>query len=120
MARKKAGISVNPRIRITRGEVIVMGPGKADLLEAIQRTGSIRAAAEEMGMSYMRAWGLIRTMNAEFAEPLVEKTRGGKVHGGAELTQLGTEVLRLYRDMDRKARRAIGASVRALQKRLAD
>ena len=118
MARKKAGISVNPRIRITRGEIIVMGPGKADLLEAIQRTGSIRAAAGELGMSYMRAWGLIRTMNAEFAEPLVAKTRGGRVHGGAELTSLGQEVLQLYRDMDKKARRAIESSIRRLRSRL--
>lgn len=45
-----------PRLRILLGEAITLGPGKADLLEAIGRTGSISAAAREMGMSYLRAW----------------------------------------------------------------
>ena len=60
--------------------------GKADLLDAVARTGSIRAAAEALEMSYMRAWTLIRTMNAAFRSPLVEKIRGGAGQGGARLT----------------------------------
>ena len=32
-----------------------IGPGKAKLLESIRDTGSISAAAREMGMSYKRA-----------------------------------------------------------------
>lgn len=80
---------------------MIIGPGKADLLEAIAQTGSIRSAADEMGMSYMRAWSLIRTMNAEFLEPLVEKTRGGALKGGAALTPNGERVLRIYRDMEK-------------------
>lgn len=100
--------SVRPRIRIVRDDgTIVMGPGKADLLDAIQRTGSIRAAAEELGMSYMRAWTLVRTMNAAFRSPLVEKERGGSDQGGAQLTERGLSVLRLYRKMEEKAERAV-------------
>jgi molybdate transport system regulatory protein len=111
-------IKVRPRIRITRDDVILLGPGKADLLEAIARTGSIRAAATEMGMSYMRAWGLVRTMNQEFRGPLVEKARGGSVHGGAHLTDLGTSILDLYREMEDKALKAIAPGVRALRRKL--
>ena len=100
--------SIKPRIRITDDDgTIVMGPGKADLLEAIRRSGSIRAAAEELGMSYMRAWTLVRTMNAAFRSPLVEKERGGSAQGGAQLTDRGRKVLELYRTMEEKARRAI-------------
>lgn len=97
--------SLRPRIRIVRDsdETIVLGPGKADLLDAIARTGSIRAAAEELGMSYMRAWTLVRTMNAAFRSPLVEKERGGAGQGGATLTERGTRVLRLYQQMQKKA-----------------
>jgi molybdate transport system regulatory protein len=99
--------AIRPRIRIV-GEngTIVMGPGKADLLEAIGRTGSIRAAAGELEMSYMRAWTLVRTMNAAFRSPLVEKERGGAEQGGAQLTPRGETVLRLYRQMEQKAARA--------------
>jgi molybdate transport system regulatory protein len=100
--------SVRPRIRIVSDDgTIVLGPGKADLLDAIARTGSIRAAAGELGMSYMRAWTLVKTMNAAFRSPLVEKERGGSEQGGAQLTDRGTSVLALYRKMEAKAEKAI-------------
>jgi molybdate transport system regulatory protein len=99
--------TLRPRIRIVGDDgTIVLGPGKADLLDAIARTGSIRAAAAELGMSYMRAWTLIRTMNDAFREPLVEKVRGGSEQGGAQLTPSGKNVLGLYRRMEEKAARA--------------
>ena len=100
--------TIRPRFRIVRDDdTIVLGPGKADLLEAIGRTGSIRAAAESLGMSYMRAWTLVRTMNAAFRAPLVEKERGGAGQGGAQLTESGERVLALYRKMEEKAGRAV-------------
>ena len=52
------------------GEEPAMGPGKADLLEAIARTGSISAAGRALGMSYRRAWLLVDAMNRCWAEPL--------------------------------------------------
>ncbi len=98
---------LRPRIRIVGDDgTIVLGPGKADLLDAIARTGSIRAAAGELGMSYMRAWTLVRTMNDAFRAPLVEKVRGGSEQGGAQLTDSGRKVLSLYRKMEEKAARA--------------
>jgi molybdate transport system regulatory protein len=98
---------LRPRIRIVDDDgTIVLGPGKADLLDAIARTGSIRAAAGELGMSYMRAWTLVKTMNAAFRKPLVEKERGGAAQGGAQLTPAGQKVLQLYRRIEEKAARA--------------
>jgi molybdate transport system regulatory protein len=114
--KRTAHYEVRPRIRVLRDDgTIVLGPGKADLLEAIAETGSIRAAAAELEMSYMRAWTLIRTMNGAFAEPVVEKVRGGTDQGGARLSAAGKRVLRLYRSMERKARRAVGEDVRELR-----
>ena len=95
-----------------------MGPGKADLLEAIANNGSIRGAADELGMSYMRAWTLVKTMNAAFRSPLVEKERGGSSQGGAHLTERGQRVLALYRTMEEKAGRAITREWARLQKEL--
>ena len=98
---------LRPRLRVVAADgTIVLGPGKADLLDAIARTGSIRAAAGELEMSYMRAWTLVRTMNAAFRSPLVEKERGGTEKGGAQLTERGRSVLALYRRMEEKATRA--------------
>lgn len=99
-----SGYSLHPRVRMLCGTAIAFGPGKSDLLEALQRTGSITKAAGQMGMSYMRAWTLIRTMNRCFSEPLVMAIRGGtKGGGGAALTETGREVLTLYRRMEHKS-----------------
>jgi molybdate transport system regulatory protein len=60
-----------------------MGPGKADLLEHIARSGSISAAAKAASMSYSRAWQLVDTMNRAFKSPLVGTAIGGARRGGA-------------------------------------
>lgn len=85
------------RLRIMLAPGQWLGPGKADLLEAIADTGSISAAGRRMGMSYKRAWGLVEGLNEMFGAPLVAASRGGAAHGGAGLTDLGAEVLALYR-----------------------
>jgi molybdate transport system regulatory protein len=109
---------VKPRIRVMRGAGIVLGPGRADLLEAIRRTGSIRDAARSLGMSYMRAWDLVRSLNAEFSRPLVAAERGGAAHGGASVTREGAEVLALYRAMEAASLEASAAAWRRLRSRL--
>ncbi len=116
--RSHRATTVKPRIRATRGDVILIGPGKADLLEAIGETGSIRSAAERIGMSYMRAWSLVRTLNENFREPLVERTRGGARHGGAIVTPLGRAVLGLYREMEQRSERAMKPVWRKIERLL--
>ena len=81
------------RLRIRLGDAIAMGPGKADLLDAIDAHGSISAAARAIGMSYRRAWLLVEEMNGCFAAPLVE-TRPG---AGAHLSDGAHAVLVAYR-----------------------
>jgi len=109
---------LKPRLRVVRGAEILLGPGKADLLSAIGRHGSLRAAARELGMSYMRAWSLVRTMNGAFREPLVAASRGGAGHGGATLTLTGARVLALYRAMERASLAATAADWRRLSRLL--
>jgi molybdate transport system regulatory protein len=92
-----------PQIRIMFRKAIAMGPGKADLLRAIGQTGSISAAARQLGMSYRRAWLLVDTMNQCFRSPLVETLTGGQHGGGARVTEFGQDVLRRYLAMEAKA-----------------
>lgn len=108
------------RIRIVFGDAGMIGPGKADLLDGIARCGSIAAAGREMGMSYKRAWELIGTLNAMFRAPLVARTRGGPGGGGAVLTDLGREVLALYRGLETEASEAGRARLAALNGLLGD
>lgn len=93
-----------------------IGPGKVALLEAIANTGSISAAARQMGMSYRKAWLLIDAFNNTFSEPVISTETGGDHGGGAKLTRTGEEVLRLFREMESKAIAAIEPSRRAFEK----
>ena len=77
------------KLQLYCGDEIAMGPGKADLLEAIAREGSISAAGRALGMSYRRAWMLVDTMNRCFRAPLVETHPGGGKNAGAQLTPEG-------------------------------
>ena len=97
------------KIRVTNGNLIAMGPGKADLLEAIDTSGSISAAAKQMGMSYRRAWELVDVMNKCFKQPLVLSSPGGQHGGGAQLTEFGYLILKTYRDLVVKAEIATSA-----------
>ncbi|MDX1575515.1 MAG: LysR family transcriptional regulator [Kiloniellales bacterium] len=115
-ARRGAEPHDSPRLRVLLGAAIAIGPGKADLLDAIVAGGSISAAAKRMGMSYRRAWLLVDTMNSCFRGPLVASARGGAGGGGARLTPLGQEVLARYRDMEAKALDSLDEDLAAFAK----
>lgn len=112
---KTASPVLVPRLRIVQAGKPPFGPGKAELLEYIAATGSIRTAAQEMGMSYPRAWGLVREMNDLFAGPLVTRTRGGGSGGGAVLTPLGETVLQRYTRMEAACDKATAPEWAALR-----
>jgi molybdate transport system regulatory protein len=89
--------SLKLKIQLLCGEEIAMGPGKADLLDAIVAHGSISGAARAMDMSYRRAWLLVDAMNRCWREPLVETSPGRAKGGGARLSDAGRRVLDRYR-----------------------
>ncbi len=103
------------RLRVVLGGDIAVGPGKADLLQAIAETGAIAAAGRRLGMSYKRAWLLVETMNGCFREPLVEAAKGGVGGGGATLTLLGEQVLAAYRRMEAKVVDATAAELEEMR-----
>ncbi len=94
--------SLQLRLKLVLGPDTALGPGKADLLEAIAQAGSIAAAGRQLGMSYKRAWLLVDTMNGCFKTPLVSSVRGGKGGGVARLTPAGKDVLQRFRNIERK------------------
>jgi molybdate transport system regulatory protein len=73
-----------------------MGLGKKELLEKIKETGSIKAAAIEMKISYRHAWEMIKKMNAISDAPLVIKNTGGSSGGGTIVTKEGEELIACY------------------------
>lgn len=105
-------------LRLTLSDRVALGPGKADLLEAIRDTGSIAAAGRLMGMSYQRAHDLVSALNEDFEAPLIEAVTGGMRGGGAQLTVLGGEILRAYRAVEADALAATATQLEWLRGRL--
>ena len=99
-------------LRVLGKSVAAMGPGKAELIERIGRTGSISAAARDMGMSYRRAWQLVESLNETFDEPVVTTATGGMRGGGARVTAFGKRLAARFRAMEHKASAAIAADLR--------
>lgn len=100
-------VQVRPRLRVMWGDEVALGPGRVELMEFIRETGSLRAAADRMGISYMRAWNLVKLTNRCFGSPVVQANRGGRTGGGAKLTEAGEEVIVLYRMMEEESQRAV-------------
>jgi molybdate transport system regulatory protein len=116
-SRMRSANMARVRVSIVFESGARIGPGKAKLLESIRDTGSISAAAREMGMSYKRAWLLLDSINQAFTEPVVTAAPGGAGGGGAVLTAFGTEVLECYRRIEKRANARAADDVAALARR---
>ena len=99
-------------LRVLGARAAALGPGKAELIERIDQTGSISAAARAMGMSYRRAWQLVEALNADFREPVIRTAGGGRQGGGASVTAYGRRLAARFRAMEDKASAAVAADLR--------
>lgn len=102
-------IRLNLRLSFPGG--VPLSHGKAELLELIRETGSIRQAAAKMDMSYRRAWLLVDELNHMFREPSIETKQGGKSGGGAALTAFGEELLKRFRAMEKQTMKTLAHDI---------
>lgn len=102
-AKKARAPVLRFRMRVTDGDRIAVGPGKIALLEAVARTGSITAAAKSLSMSYRRAWLLLDELNRSLEQPAVDSAKGGPQGGGSSLTDVGRQLITLYRRIEQRA-----------------
>lgn len=107
------------RFRIDFNPHCSIGPGKIALLEAIGRTGSLRQAARELGMSYRYAWRLLDSINHSFTELSTTSSVGGAGGGGVELTTFGADLIRRYRAFARRVDRLAQSEFKDLANRVA-
>ena len=98
---------ITVRVRIYFGATLAIGPGRIELLEGVQRTGSLSQAARDMGMSYRRAWLLMQSLNESLCNPASLAARGGRRGGGATVTPTGRALIQTYRRTESKVARNI-------------
>ncbi|MFO7899752.1 MAG: LysR family transcriptional regulator [Planctomycetota bacterium] len=85
------------RVWVEKAGRPVFGDGRAELLGRIDETGSIRAAAEQMGMSYRHAWSHLAKIEQGLGRKVVRRRVGGPGGGGSTLTPAGRRLLENYR-----------------------
>jgi molybdate transport system regulatory protein len=115
----KAGDKTSLHLRIDFGGERSIGPGKIRLLELINETGSISAAGRSLAMSYRQAWLLVDELNHMFREPVVLAQTGGGGGGGTVVTETGNDIVRLYREVERRAYGVSTTEMRSLTRLLA-
>ncbi len=69
------------------------GPGRVELLQRIEETGSINKAAKQMGMSYKKAWEMISALNTQASKPFVITQTGGEKGGGSVITKEAKQLI---------------------------
>lgn len=74
-----------------------LGDGRYRLLTAVERAGSINAAAKELKISYRKAWSQLQAMEAAAPFPLLERRIGGKGGGETRLTSEARRLLQNFR-----------------------
>lgn len=101
-------MELKTKVWIEEGGELVFGPGRAGLLEAIERSGSISAAARRMEMSYRKAWSMLKASERRLGRPLLEGARGGVGGGGARLTDCGRKLLTTFRRIEEEFKKLAG------------
>jgi molybdate transport system regulatory protein len=90
-------MKIDGRFWLTKENQSFLGAGRIELLERIDKIGSINAAAKEMKMSYKAAWERINGMNALADQPLIERSTGGRGGGGTKLTPYAHELIATFK-----------------------
>lgn len=75
---------------------VVFGEGRKELLQLIEKTGSLNKAAKELQMSYRAAWGKIKDTEKRLGFPLLTTQTGGAAGGGSRLTDRARKWLEAF------------------------
>jgi molybdate transport system regulatory protein len=89
-----------------------MSDYRLQLLVFVAKTGSLAEAAQQMGLSYRRAWGKVKELEQNLRLPLVQSSAGGAGGGHTEITPEGRELLRRYAEFQQRAESAVRKAYR--------
>lgn len=81
-----------------------MGIGVLWLLERVGTSGSLRAAASNLGISYSKAYAMVKNLEDQLGLPVVDRKRGGASHEGSSLTEFGHRFITLYNAFQAEAK----------------
>ncbi|HUW56764.1 MAG TPA: LysR family transcriptional regulator [Planctomycetota bacterium] len=97
-----ASPAVRTKVWFTVGDMHAFGSGLARLLESIERSGTLSAAAEDARMSYRHAWKLLKNAEKHLGEQLILPQAGGAHGGRTTLTDNGRRLLDVFQRLNRE------------------
>jgi molybdate transport system regulatory protein len=106
--RPESGVVMRSKVWVEKDGKLLMGTGRATLLERIDQLGSISAAARSMKLTYRNAWLWVEAMNRLAPAPLVVKSAGGERGGYARLTEEGRRIIAEYKKERARVRKILG------------
>ena len=105
LVRRHDAEILRPEIRISlSGKQSFFDGESAVLLQQIDRCGNVREACEKTGISYSKAWDMIRLAEEGLGGKIVERRAGGKDGGGADITERGRKLAELYQRYEEAVR----------------
>lgn len=116
MRKSHNDLGIRSKIWIEAAGEPVFGRGRRFLLEAIEQHGSINRAAQEVDISFRKAWGHIKAMEERLGVKLVDRQAGGKNGGGAALTEDARKFLKKYEVLEKGIQEIVDNKFKALFK----
>ena len=104
---------IKSKIWIEANGQILLGEGRVRLLKAIEKTGSLSKAAQQINMSYKKAWGLSDDVNSRAEKPVVTKNIGGKSGGGTVLTDYGRSLIEVFDEINESCWKYLDTQIRS-------
>lgn len=102
-AQEEVKLHTSIQVRLAKYDIF-FGPGKARLMEYIDKTGSLQEACLEMELSYSKGARMIKMAEKQLGFKLLERRIGGSGGGGSRLTEEGRELLKKYRQLTLRIR----------------
>jgi molybdate transport system regulatory protein len=75
----------------------VFGEGILELMEEVEKTGSLHRSAMDLGMSYRTAWSMVRKIEKRLGFAIMNRKAGGHAGGGSQITPEGRNLMEHYR-----------------------
>ncbi len=101
-AEKTEIVKYTINLKLKKQDTTFFGPGPASLLDIVEEGASLHQAAARLGMSYSKAWRIVRTAERQLGFALLESTRGGANGGGSMLTERARLLLARYRQFEKE------------------
>jgi molybdate transport system regulatory protein len=113
----RAHLAPRQKLWLNWDGVFLMGPRYLRFLEAVERTGTIRAAGQAVGWSYRTCLNRIRELERVLGAKALATTRGGRSGGGARLTPAARRLVTVFAQWRREVDRMSLAAFRKILRR---